>query len=132
MKTIDVKSMSVEELKELKQEITIELGERVESKNVILEGVCKGSSKYHFSKTKHWIKKVRKIDTSKTNGYAFEGDFLKTDAENLIKDTDFIVEKTCGNIYFYRGNNKEDCVEGSRDNFVSFVLEADKFMQKRI
>ena len=41
---------------------------------------------------KSWYKKVNSVDTKKTNGYAFEGDFL-SEGEHDLNEGDIIIEK---------------------------------------
>ena len=56
---------------------------------------CKESSNYHLGKYKHWAKLVKAIDKSKTNGYAFIGDFLKVQNEHRVPKNSIVVE-VCG------------------------------------
>lgn len=62
---------------------------------VIYEHECKGSARHHLMKYKHWAKLITSVDTNKTNGYAFEGEFLDVNAEHKV-DVGSLVVEACG------------------------------------
>ena len=63
---------------------------------------CKNSANYHRSKYKHWAKLVTAVDTTKTNGYAFAGDFLRFESEHKVPAGSIIVEVCDKDITAYR------------------------------
>lgn len=69
--------------------------QNVETNDCVYTHDCKGSAKYHLGKHKHWAKLVKAIDKSKTNGYAFIGDFLSVRAEHRVPKNSIVVE-VCG------------------------------------
>ena len=58
---------------------------------VLYTHCCKDASNYHKRKYKHWAKLVTGIDTTKTNGYAFQGEFLNIDREHKVSVGSIIV-----------------------------------------
>jgi len=48
-----------------------------------------------LTKYKHWAKLITSVDTNKTNGYAFEGEFLDVNAEHKV-DVGSLVVEACG------------------------------------
>ena len=46
---------------------------------------CKGSARHHLSKYKHWSKLIISVDTNKTNGFAFGGEFLDVNPEESTR-----------------------------------------------
>lgn len=93
MANVDLKNMSIEDLKNLAVQIQLE----IESRKPITELVlythdCKDSANYHKNKYKHWSKLIKSVDTSKTNGYAFIGEFLNINYEHKIPVNSIIVE----------------------------------------
>ena len=62
---------------------------------VVYEHECKGSARHHLTKYKHWAKLITSVDTNKTNGYAFEGEFLDVNAEHKV-DVGSLVVEACG------------------------------------
>jgi len=75
MENDNIKSMSIEELKTLKDQITTELKirEQQQPPKKIIVNLPSFDSRH-----KNWIKTVNTVDTAKDNGYAFQGNFLKT------------------------------------------------------
>jgi len=53
---------------------------------------CKNSSNHHLRKYKHWSKHIKGVDVTKTNGYAFQGDFLAVTAEHKLPAGALVVE----------------------------------------
>ncbi len=62
---------------------------------VVYEHECKGSARHHLMKYKHWAKLITDVDTNKTNGFAFEGEFLDVNSEHKI-DVGSLVVEACG------------------------------------
>lgn len=88
---LNLKEMTVDELKQLKQEIEKELLER-NGEKVAYEHDCMNAAKNHKMKYKHWAKLVTSVDLTKTNAYGFVGDFLNVNATNLVPKGSIIVE----------------------------------------
>lgn len=63
---------------------------------------CVRSSNYHHSKYRHWMKLVEKVDTTKSDGYAFGGSFLSCNAEHSVKEGSVIVECCGDDVVAYR------------------------------
>ncbi|MCD3223982.1 hypothetical protein [Clostridium botulinum] len=127
---MDIKLMETTKLLELKEQIEQELKERNPKKEkVIYKHECFGRSNYHQNKYKHWIKKLDAIDDSKTNGYAFVGNFLNVDTENLIEVNNYVVEVCGRTLTLYKvvknanEGNKEFILEGNYNNIISFIKE---------
>jgi hypothetical protein len=64
---------------------------------VVYEHECKGSARHHLMKYKHWAKLITSVDTSKTNGFAFDGEFLDVNSEHKI-DVGSLVVEACGDM----------------------------------
>lgn len=104
---MDLKKLKTEELNKLLAEIKEEL----ESRNVpecIYTHDCFGSAKYHFESQKHWAKIVNGVDTTKSNGMAFEGKFLNVREESLVPKDSIVVEVCNTKVKAYK-------VTGDRD-----------------
>lgn len=102
MININLKNLTTDELESLEKEIKQELNLRnCSHKKVIYEHSCKNSAKYHLGKYKHWSKLLAQVDDSKTNGFAFIGDFLSVDKQNSVPFKSFIIEFSgCANNCF--------------------------------
>jgi hypothetical protein len=124
---MNVKEMNVEELRKLKAEINHELARR-EDKFGVYAHDCINSAKYHLGKYKHWSKKIDDVDTTKTNGYAFKGDFLNIKEQHKLKINSLVVEfKGCENTYtLYRmeASGKEEIIEATRSNLIELIEKA--------
>lgn len=119
-----IMEIEIDELKEIKKIIDKAINEKSEKKFIIYKHSCFGSSSYHFSKYTHWAKLIKEIDNSKTNGYAFIGEFLKVDSENLIKVGSFIVESCSDELKLYKVVNEENIqllLKGRKKEFISFI-----------
>jgi hypothetical protein len=121
----DLKEMSIEELEALRKEISEEIASRQRGNLVLYAHSCKDSSHYHLRKYSHWAKLVRGVDVSKTNGYAFIGEFLSVEAEHKLPVGSIVVEVCDQDIKAYRLTlgGKQKIVEGKR-NSMSSVIEA--------
>lgn len=95
---LDVKELSLEDLKSLYAEINVEIKSRENLAVPVLfcyTHECHDASSHHLSKYKHWAKLVKDVDITKINGYAFIGDFLCVTQEHMIPEGSVIVE-VCG------------------------------------
>jgi hypothetical protein len=126
---MNLKSMSTEELKELKEQIKDELDSR-EKKYGIYEHDCIASAKYHLGKYKHWAKQLNSVDSSKTNGFAFIGDWLSVNSQNKLPLNSIVVEfKGCegsGSYTLYRitENGKEKIIDADKTNISELIDKA--------
>jgi hypothetical protein len=126
-----IKSMKTEELQELKQIISAEIESRLQSTSprlVLYTHRCKGCSNHHMHKYKHWAKIVKHIDTTKTNGYAFEGEFISPWAEHKLPVGTIVVEVCDMKIKAFRlgENGKELLGEARTDEMSGFIDELAK------
>ena len=100
--------------------------QNVETSDCVYTHDCKGSANYHLGKYKHWAKLVKAIDRSKTNGYAFIGDFLKVQNEHRVPKNSIVVEVCDTTITAYRvtGNNEKAKISSaSMKNLSSLISE---------
>ena len=126
-------SLNQEELKETKKLIEKQLAEKSENEKVIYTHNCYDASNNHFRKYKHWCKLIEDIDSNKTNGFAFIGDFLFTDKENLVNKNSFVVEVCANDLSLYKitgDNEKELMLEGKSGKYVTFIKECIKAMNE--
>ena len=117
-------SLNQEELKETKKLIEKQLAEKTKKEKVIYTHNCYNASNNHFRKYKHWCKLIEDIDSSKTNGFAFIGEFLFTDKENLVDKNSYVVEVCANDLSLYKiigDNEKELILEGKSSKYVSFI-----------
>ncbi len=70
----NLKDLTIEELNALKEAVSAEIKMR-ESQNV--QKVIVDLPDYFDSRHKNWIKEVTGVDGNKSNGYAFQGNFLQ-------------------------------------------------------
>lgn len=90
---MDLKSMTIQELDTLLGDIKKEIAARSAVPELVLyTHDCQKSAKYHLTKYKHWAKAVRSVDLTKTNGYAFIGDFLAITTEHKLPIDTIVVE----------------------------------------
>lgn len=119
-----IKEMTIEELKELRSQIDTEIKAREPKKELVLyTHDCKDSANYHLGKYKHWAKAVTAVDTTKTNGFAFSGDFLKVRNEYKLLVGTIIVEVCDTDITCYRlvPEGKEKLYTGDTRSMSSFI-----------
>ena len=107
---LNLKEMSLEELTALAAEVKKEIAARgPQSPELVLyTHSCKGAAKHHLGKYKHWAKRLTGVDATKTNGYAFLGDFLYVGNEHKIPTGSIVVE-VCGadlSVYEVTGDGK--------------------------
>lgn len=95
---------------------------------VVYEHDCSDSAKYHQGKYKHWCKLLNSVDTSKTTGYSFVGDFLRFPGENMVPVGSVIVE-VCGTDYdLYRidSEGRKNLIESAqRGKLHALIMAAD-------
>lgn len=126
---MDLKTLNLEQLKDLKDKVQVEISKR-EGKDAIkyiYTHDCYDRSTYHQGKYKHYVKTIRSIDDTKSNGYAFIGDFLKVDKENLVVADSYVVECCSGTLKLYLiiGNQEKELVlEGTQRTICAFIQEA--------
>lgn len=94
---------------------------------------CGNTAKYHSKKYKHWCKRVTSIDITKSNGYAFEGDFLPWGKQTMAGVGDCFLEHCDGSYLFWMVTDDEHCeqVVGSRNDFCDFILKSKKMMDDK-
>lgn len=63
---------------------------------------CQDRAKYHLSKYKHWAKLINSVDTTKSDGYAFTGDFLPVNRESRILVGAVVVERCHNTVTAYQ------------------------------
>lgn len=121
---LNLKEMSLEELEALKKAILEEIASRQKTTELVLyTHSCKNSARYHLSKYKHWAKLVTGVDTTKTNGFAFQGDFLKVEAEHKLPVGSIVVEVCDTDIFAYRltSEGKQQIAKGKTKSMSSFI-----------
>lgn len=120
---INVKKMDMETLRALQAQIAAEIKARCSSNLVIYTHGCKDAAKHHLSKYKHWAKLVTAVDTTKTDGYAFIGDFLRVTSEHKVPVGSIIVEVCDKDIlcYIMEASGKHRVYSGSTGSMSSFI-----------
>ncbi len=95
-------------------------------KMVVYEHNCMDSARYHLRKYKHWAKLITGVDTTKTNGFAFQGEWLQVTSQNLVPNGSLVVE-FCGydgkefKLYRVTETGKEEIATAERGKLVEFV-----------
>ena len=133
MERIDLKNMKSEELKELLNAVKNELDKR-ESDKIIYNCECKSNTYNWIKKHGVWAKIVNAVDTNKTNGYAFIGDFLSVLEENLIPRNSFVLEVEEGTFQLFKATDnceKTLVLEGKRKEMISFIRECKKIIDNK-
>jgi hypothetical protein len=131
IKMLNLSELTTAELEALAAAIKKEIASRkVETqKKYLYTHACKYGSNYHLKKYKHWSKLVTAVDTAKTNGYAFVGDFLNVSAEHLLPIGSIIVEVCDEDITAYKitdSDTREKIAEGkTRSMYKVIKLVAD-------
>lgn len=124
---MNYRTMSDGELKEVIRLAQAELESRVAVKDLVLYAHdCKESSKYHLNKYKHWAKHIKVVDQSKTNGYAFDGDFLAVYAEHKLPVGALVIEVCDRNAYLYRiaPEGKEELTKANTRGMSGLIEQA--------
>jgi hypothetical protein len=98
--------------------------QNVETSDCVYTHDCKGSSNYHLGKYKHWAKLVKAIDKSKTNGYAFIGDFLKVQNEHRVPKNSIVIEVCNTTLTAYRiiGDNEKEKISSASTKSLSSLI----------
>ena len=129
------KELPIEALITLKQLITDEINKRqqINTQLLLYTHNCKGCSNHHRGKYKHWAKIVKHVDISKTNGYAFEGEFISPWAEHKLPEGTIIVEVCDITITAYRlkkdaKGNKELIGEAKTDRMSALIEQLAKIV----
>jgi len=120
----ELKEMATEELEKLIKEARAELGNRNRNNLILYTHSCKNSAKHHLGKYKHWAKAVTDVDTTKTNGYAFAGEFLNVSCEHKLPIGAIIVEVCGPSIRAYRlGSEGKECIQEGKTSAMSGFIE---------
>ncbi len=128
---LDLKEMTVEELKELRNKINEELLER-NSEKVAYQHDCYTESKYHMNKFKHWAKIVTDVDLSKNTAYGFIGKFLDVNSTHLLPKGSIVVEccGVCFTGYRITGDyEKEKIFSRGKGNTVECLRDTEKALK---
>lgn len=124
MNNIDLSKMPIEELKNLMSQIKSEIDSRNNKPNLVLyTHDCKTAANYHKGKYKHWSKLVKSIDITKTNGYAFQGEFLNIDYEHKVPSGSIVVEVCGSKITAYKISDKPEKLLEAQTNSMSKFIE---------
>lgn len=131
MLNLKLNEMKTEELNDLLNKIKEELNARTKKKVIYR---CEDCNVSNYSKKKRncWAKVLTKIDDTKTNGYAFAGNFLNLRAENAINEGDYVVEHNAGGFILYKatGDNKKELVaEGYKNELITFIRKCKKILE---
>lgn len=129
---MDLTKLSIEELNKLIEDAKAELKNRKEEKIIYITEFRRGNSGY-----KRWAKEITSIDLTKTDCYAFSGNWLKKDdeVENIVSKGSYVLEyigrkenQLC--LYKALDNNKKELVlEGDLKKLASFIIEAGKIIK---
>lgn len=131
---LNLKELSLEELENLKKAINEEINKR-ENEKIIYNT----DFRHENSACKRWAKELSDIDDTKTNGYAFVGDWLKNgdDTENLVTRNAYIIECISHNkritytLYKALDNKqKEVILKDDGTNFITFIKEIKEILKK--
>ena len=130
--TMNLKEMTIDELKELQKAINTEIVSRQPKKELVLyTHDCQDAANYHLRKYNHWAKLLKGIDKTKTNGYAFVGGYLEVTEEHMIPDGSIVVEVCSDNVTAYRvtESGKENIGECKYNKMRSLIVELAKIME---
>lgn len=129
---MDLTKLSVQELNKLIEDAKTELASREDEKIIYLTEFRRGNSGY-----KRWAKEITAVDTTKTDCYAFSGNWLskEDETENLVSKGSYVLEyigrkenQLC--LYKALDNNKKELVlEGDLKKIASFIIEAGKIIK---
>lgn len=123
--SIDLASLTTDELTKLKAQIAAEIASREATKALVLyTHECKDSSRYHLGKYKHWAKRVASVDVAKTNGYAWGGEFLNVTSEHKLPAGSIVVEVCGDSISAYKiTTDGKELLGTARTNAQSQLIE---------
>ena len=81
----DLHALSLDDLHDLARRVQAEIATRCSPDvHILWTHPCQTASRHHLGKYKHWAKHVIAVDRFKTTGYAWQGDFLRVEAEHLL------------------------------------------------
>ena len=131
-----LKTMSMDDIKQYVDLLNAEMEARKAlHPKVGYKHDCHGCAQYHMNKYKHWCKHVTRVDRSKTDGYAFIGEFLNPANEHVIAQGAVVVE-VCGKDYYaYRVTGdftKELIAEGKRGSLYKFIAAVDAALKEPV
>lgn len=132
--TSNLKNYSKEELQDIKDLIDEEL-KRFKVKTSTYLHPCYNTSFYHKQEYKHWCKLIKEIDKSKTNGYAFVGDFIRFYEEVKIPVGSYIVEYSactpnCYSLVYVGEKGTKTLLVSNQLNLGDFIRESYKIFNK--
>lgn len=130
--TMNLKEMTIDELKELQKAIDTEIASRQPKKELVLyTHECQDAANYHLRKYKHWAKLLKGVDSTKANGYAFLGEFLGVTEEHMIPAGSIVVEVCSDNVTAFRvtADGKENIGECKSNKMRSLIEELAKVME---
>jgi len=132
MKTLNLKEMSTEELRELLTAIQEELKSRTQA-HVVYTHNCARKAEYHLRKYRHWAKLVQAIDPTQPNGYAFVGQFLPIESESLVPENSIVVEACGDEITAYRitQSGKIEVGRGKKGFLSELIMKVQKEMEEK-
>ncbi len=111
-------------------------GENGMKKMVVYEHDCMSAARYHKGKYKHWAKLLTNVDETKSNGYAFMGEWLSKDVQVQVPEGAIVVEyRGCEgkqyHLYRMGKNGKEEITASSREELVGFIRVAAEVLKKQ-
>ena len=129
-----LKTMSMDDIKQYVDLLNAEMEARKAlHPKVGYKHDCHGCAQYHMNKYKHWCKHVTRVDRSKTDGYAFIGEFLNPANEHAIAQGAVVVEVCRKDYYAYRVTGdftKELIAEGKRGSLYKFIAAVDAALKE--
>ena len=122
---LDLKALNIEELKRLREQVAEEITARASGDLVLYTHNCKDRAKHHKNKYKHWAKLVESVDTTKTSGYAFIGEWLNLDYEHKIPKNSIVVEvcDTTITAYEITGDEEKKEIDSAETRSMSKFIE---------
>ncbi len=91
IRMIDLTQLTTQELEGLIAQVRQELANRravsadtADTSLINWSHDCSEAADYHIRKYKHWAKLVTSVDTTKSNGYAFNGEFLDVKRQHKV------------------------------------------------
>jgi len=127
---MNLSEMRNEELLGLIENAKKELVNRNEN-YVVYEHRCSDASKHHLRKYKHWAKIVRYVDTTKSNGYAFIGEFLSVKERQKIPAPAVVVEICDNSLKAYKYDKEgdyEEIVSMWTYDYIEFIEEVARYV----
>lgn len=129
---MDLTKLTIEELKKLVEDAKKEIANREEEKIIYITDFKRGNSG-----CKRWAKELISVDTTKTDCYAFSGNWLKKEdeVENIVSKGSYVLEyigRKENQFCLYKAldnNNKELVLQGDINKLISFILEVGKIMK---